>query len=140
MWEKMKGKLGGTSTLVNQAFDRAVKETGAVLDSETANRVKESTKSAIETAKKVSLYLTDLNGDGKFDTEDIKLAAEKAGVAWEKIDPDLKTAMLAGGVAGVGVNFIPFIGQAIAVPAFVATTAYFFLVAKLRGLGKKQEK
>lgn len=140
MWEKMKDKLGGTSALINQAFDRAVKETGAVLDSETSNRVKESTKSAIETAKKVSLYLTDLNGDGKFDTEDIKLAAEKAGVAWDKIDPDLKTAMLAGGVAGVGVNFIPFIGQAIAVPAFVATTAYFFLVAKLRGLGKKQEK
>lgn len=137
MWDKVKGKLGGTGTLVNQAFERAVKETGAALDSETANRIKESTRSAVETAKKVSLYLTDLNGDGKFDSEDIKLAAEKAGIAWDKIDPDLKTAMLAGGVAGVGVNFIPFVGQAIAVPAFVATTAYFFLVAKLRGIGKK---
>jgi hypothetical protein len=137
MWESIKGKLGGTTTLINQAFDRAVRETGAALDSETAARVKASTQSAMETAKKVSLYLTDLNGDGKFDAEDIKIAAEKAGIAWDKIDPDLKTAMLAGGVAGVGVNFIPFVGQAIAVPAFVATTAYFFLVAKLRGLGKK---
>ena len=137
MWDRVKEKVGGTSVLVNQAFERAVKETGAVLDSETANRIKESTKASLETANKVSLYLTDLNGDGKFDTEDIKIAAEKAGIAWDKIDPDLKTAMLAGGVAGVGVNFIPFVGQAIAVPAFVATTVYFFLVAKLRGLGKK---
>ena len=137
MWDFFKAKLGDTTALMNQAFDRAVKETGAALDSETAESIKKSALEALESAKKISLYLTDLNGDGKVDSEDIKLAAEKAGIAWDKIDPDLKTAMLAGGVAGVGVNFIPFVGQAIALPAFVGTTAYFFLVAKLRGLGKK---
>ncbi len=137
MWDFFKAKLGDTTALMNQAFDRAVKETGAALDSETAESIKKSALEALDSAKKISLYLTDLNGDGKVDSEDIKLAAEKAGIAWDKIDPDLKTAMLAGGVAGVGVNFIPFVGQAIALPAFVGTTAYFFLVAKLRGLGKK---
>lgn len=137
MWDFFKAKLGDTTALMNQAFDRAVKETGAALDSETAENIKKSAHEALESAKKISLYLTDLNSDGKVDSEDIKLAAEKAGIAWDKIDPDLKTAMLAGGVAGVGVNFIPLVGQAIAIPAFVGTTAYFFLVAKLRGLGKK---
>ena len=137
MWQKAKKKLSGTSDLATQVFDRAVKETGAVLDSDSAGKIKEATKSAAATARKVSLYLSDLNGDGKFDGDDIKLAAEKAGVAWDKIDPDLKTAMVAGGAAGIGVNFVPFVGQALAVPAFVMTTAYFFLVAKLRNIGKK---
>ena len=137
MWDLFKAKLVDTTVLMNQAFDRAVKETGAALDSETAESIKKSAQDALESVKKISLYLTDLNGDGKLDSEDIKLAAEKAGIAWDKIDPDLKTALLAGGVAGVGVNFIPLVGQAVAVPAFVGTTAYFFLVAKLRGLGKK---
>ena len=136
MWQKIKGRLRESSDIANKAFDRAVKETGAVLDSDTANQIKEKTKAAVSTAKKLSLHLTDLNGDGKFDSEDLKIAAEEAGVAWEKIDPDLKTAMLAGGAAGIGVNFIPIVGQMVAVPAFVGTTAYFFLVAKLRGLKK----
>ena len=137
MWQKIKEKIGGTTSLVDQVFNRAVKETGAALNSETAGQIKEATRSAVASARKISLYLTDLNGDGKFDGEDIKVAAEKAGLAWDKIDPDLKTAMLAGGAAGVGVNFIPFVGQAIAVPAFITTTAYFYLVAKLRSIGKK---
>lgn len=137
MWRKVKEKFTGSTDVVAEVFDRAVKETGAALDSEAAAKLKEATKSAIETARKVSLHLTDLNGDGKFDSEDIKLAAEKAGVAWDKIDPDLKTAMLAGGAAGVGVNFIPLVGQAIAVPAFVFTTAYLYIVAKIRTIGKK---
>lgn len=105
MLQKIKGMFGGSTALVNQMFDRVVKETGTALDSETAAQIKEATKSAIATARKVSLYLTDLNGDGKFDAEDVKLAAEKAGVAWDKIDPDLKSALVAGGAAGIGVNF-----------------------------------
>jgi hypothetical protein len=137
MWQTFKGKFSGSTDVVTQVFNRAVKETGAALDSDAAAKLKEATKSAIETARKVSLHLTDLNGDGKFDSEDIKLGAEKAGVAWDKIDPDLKTAMLAGGAAGVGVNFIPLVGQAIAVPAFVFTTAYLYIVAKIRTIGKK---
>jgi hypothetical protein len=137
MWQKIKNRFSGTSALVDQVFDRIVKETGAVLDSEAANQIKASTQTAIATARKVSINLTDLNGDGKFDSEDIKLAAEKAGIAWDRIDPDIKTAMLAGGVAGIGVNVIPFVGQAIAVPTFVGTTAYFYVIAKLRSIGRK---
>ncbi|GEM_PF-3713242 len=137
MWNRIKGMAGGTSALLNQVFDRAVRETGAVLDSEAANQLKASTQTAIATAKKVSVNLTDLNGDGQFNSEDIKLAAEKAGIAWDKIDPDIKSAMLAGGAAGIGVNFIPFVGQAIAIPTFVGTTAYFYVIAKLRGIGRK---
>ncbi len=137
MWKQVKEKFGGSTALVNRIYERAVIETGTDVDSDAADRIKAATRSTIATARKISLYLTDVNGDGKFDAEDIKLAAEKAGVAWDKIDPDVKTALLAGGVAGIGVNFIPFVGQAIAVPAFVATSAYFYLVAKLRGIGKK---
>lgn len=137
MWNEIKEKFGGSTALVTQVYERAIKETGAAVDSEAAGKIKEATRTAITTARKISLYLTDVNGDGKFDGEDIKLAAEKAGVAWDKIDPDLKTALLAGGAAGIGVNFIPFVGQAITVPAFVGTSAYFYLVAKLRGIGKK---
>ena len=128
-WIK-KGALD-TTAIVNKAFDKAVKTTGAALDSETAQRLKKSTVSAMSTASEIAKNMSDLNGDGKVDAEDLKVAAEKAGVAWNSIDPDLKTALVAGGVAGAGVNFIPFIGQAIAIPTFIGTTAYFFLVAKL---------
>lgn len=136
MLNKIKEKIGDTTALVNAAFDKAVKETGAVLDSDTATALKEKTVSAMGTAKRIAVNIGDLNGDGKFDTEDLKVAAQKAGIAWDSIDPDLKAALLAGGVAGVGVNMVPLVGQAIAIPAFVATTAYFFLVAKLRKIGK----
>lgn len=137
MLERMRKGATDTSVIVNAAFEKAVKQTGAALDSETAQRLKENTKSAMVTAGSIAKNMSDLNGDGKVDGEDLKLAAEKAGVAWESIDPDLKTALLAGGVAGVGVNIVPFVGQAIAVPAFIGTTAYFFLVAKLNNLKKQ---
>lgn len=131
-WLK-KGAMG-TTEIVNAAFDKAVKQTGAALDSDTAKWLKESTVSAMTTAGDIARNMSDLNGDGKVDSEDLKLAAEKAGVAWDSIDPDLKTALLAGGAAGIGVNIIPFVGQAIAIPAFIGTTAYFYLVAKLTKL------
>lgn len=126
-----------TTVVVNKAFSKAVKQTGAVLDSETAQKLKVSTISAMGTAREIATNLSDLNGDGKVDADDIKLAAEKAGIAWNSIDPDLKTALVAGGVAGVGVNVVPILGQAIAIPTFIGTTAYFYLVAKLNGLKKK---
>lgn len=137
MLEWMKKSATDTTVIVNKAFDKAVKQTGAALDSETANRLKETTVAAMSTASEIAKNLSDLNGDGKVDVEDLKLAAEKAGIAWNSIDPDLKTALVAGGVAGVSVNFIPILGQMIAVPAFVGTTAYFYLVAKLASLKKK---
>lgn len=129
-------RLSGTSAIVERGFQRAVKQTGVALDSDTAKDLKKRTLAAVDTIQQISKNLVDVNGDGKFDAEDIKLAAEKAGIVWDKIDPDLKTALVAGGVAGVGVNFIPLVGQLIAFPAFVATSAYFFLVAKLTKLRK----
>jgi hypothetical protein len=132
-------KKGATdsSTIVNAAFNKAVKQTGAVLDSETAKSLKDNAISAMGTASSIAKNMTDLNGDGKVDAEDLKIAAQKAGIAWDSIDGDLKTALVAGGIAGVGVNVIPFVGQAIAIPTFIGTTAYFYLVAKLNNLKKK---
>ena len=134
MLTRIKDGASGTTLIINKAFKKAVEKTGAVVDSDTAKSLKQSTLSAAETAGKIGKNLTDLNGDGKVDVDDLKLAAEKAGIAWNKIDPDIKTALVAGGTAGVAVNFIPFVGQLIAVPAFVGTTAYFFLIAKLTKL------
>lgn len=134
---KITSKSMDYSKVVNAAFDKAVKATGTALESETAEQIKTQTVNAMKTAGKIAKGISDLNGDGKVDVEDLKLAAEKAGLAWDKIDPDLKTAMIAGGVAGIGVNVIPFVGQMVAVPAFVGTTAYFYLVAKLNGIKKK---
>ena len=133
----LKNGADSTSTIVNKAYNKAVKQTGVVLDSETAQKLKDSTISAMGTAGSIAKNMTDLNGDGKIDAEDLKVAAQKAGVAWDSIDPDLKTSLVAGGVAGVGVNVIPFVGQAIAIPAFIGTTAYFYLVTKLGKLRKK---
>lgn len=132
-------RFNGTTKAINIAFSKAIEQTGAIVDGVTANALKQSALSAVQTAKKIGKYLTDVNGDGKVDAEDIKAAAEKAGIAWNKIDPDLKTALVAGGAAGIGINFIPLVGQALAVPAFAVTTAYFFLVAKLRSIGKRDQ-
>ncbi|MBN8190439.1 hypothetical protein JF540_27820 [Salipiger thiooxidans] len=133
----MKAKAKDTTVIVEKAFDKAVKQTGVALDSETAQKLKATTIAAMSTAKEIATNMSDLNGDGKIDAEDLKIAAEKAGIAWNSIDPDLRGALIAGGVAGVGVNIIPFIGQAIAIPTFIATTAYFFLMTKLNNLKKK---
>ena len=128
-------RLNGTTAVVNAAFQKAAEKTGEVVDGEAANAMKHAAVGAAQTARKIAKYLTDVNGDGKVDAEDIKAAAEKAGIAWNKIDPDLKSALVAGGAAGLGVNFVPLVGQALTVPAFAVTTAYFFLVAKLRSIG-----
>ena len=135
---RLRKLTSSTGVMVNSAFDKAVKQTGALVDGETAKTLKESAIAAARTSRQIAKNLGDLNSDGKVDIDDLKLAAQKAGIVWEKIDPDLKSAMLAGGMAGVGVNFIPFVGQALAVPAFAATTAYFFLVAKLTAIKRKE--
>ncbi|MCG6560788.1 hypothetical protein MB818_21520 [Ruegeria sp. 1NDH52C] len=70
-----------TTEIVNVAFNKAVMQTGAALDSETAKWLKESTLSAMATAGDIAKNMSDLNGDGKIDSEDLKLAANKAGVA-----------------------------------------------------------
>ena len=89
-------------------------------------------------ALSISKNLADLNRDGKVDKEDLKYAAEKAGLVWDKIDSDLKEALLLGGVAGIGVTAVPFIGGFIAVPTFVGTTAIFFVRAKIAALSIKK--
>lgn len=139
MLKALLGWFDGSTKVVNAAFRKAMEQTGAVVDSHTAKSLKTSAISATQTAKKIGKYLSDVNGDGKVDAEDIKAAAEKAGIVWNKIDPDLKSAMVAGGAARIGINFVPFVGQALAVPAFAVTTAYFFLVAKLRSIGKRDQ-
>tara|TARA_B110000879_G_C10931136_1_gene415994 strand:- start:166 stop:579 length:414 start_codon:yes stop_codon:yes gene_type:complete len=136
MLNKIRDRSINYSKLVNGAFEKAVKKTGAIIESENAQKIKEQTISSMKTAAEIAKNIGDLNNDGKVDKEDIKVAAEKAGIAWDKIDPALKSALIAGGVAGIGVNTIPLIGQALAVPTFVGTTAYFFLVAKLNNLKK----
>lgn len=122
---------------VELAFTKAVEKTGAVLNGEEAKKLKESALVAYDQAKDICKNLADVNGDGKFDADDLKAAAEKAGLAWDKFDPDLKEALLAGGVAAVTLLLVPVVGHALAIPIFAATTAYFFLFAKLKRLNKK---
>lgn len=131
MFEWLKTGTKDTTGIVNRAFDKAVEKTGAVVESEKAQHLKTSTVSAMTAAGEIAKNMSDINEDGKFDSEDVRLAAEKAGIAWVGLDPDLRKALIAGGVAGVGVNIVPILGQAIAIPTFVGTTAYFYLVAKL---------
>ena len=127
----LKSKSLDYGKLVNVAFDKALKKTGAVVESDVAQKIKAQTIAAMKTAAEIAKNVSDINGDGKVDAEDLKIAAQKAGIAWDKIDPELKTALLAGGAAGVGVNVIPFIGQAMAVPTFIGATAYVFVMGKL---------
>ena len=137
MLSNLKGITGNINKTVDRVYAKAVKKTGAVVDGETASLLKVKTLEAVSTASAIGRNIGDLNGDGKIDVEDLKVAAERAGIVWEKIDPDLKTALAAGGLAGIGVNVIPLVGQTIAVPTFAVTTAYVFLIAKLTGFKKK---
>ena len=134
---KLKSKSLDYGKLVNIAFDKAVKKTGAVVESDVAQKIKTQTIAAMKTAGAIGKNMSDLNSDGKVDVEDLKIAAQKAGIAWDKIDQELKTALLAGGAAGIGVNVIPLVGQAMAVPTFIGATAYVFVMGKLSKLKQK---
>ena len=83
-WIK-KGALD-TTAIVNKAFDKAVKTTGAALDSETAQRLKKSTVSAMSTASEIAKNMSDLNGDGKVDAEDLKVAVASRTVVWLSLE------------------------------------------------------
>ena len=132
----IKKSTTGTAVIVNKVFDETVKKSGLVLNSDATKKIKETTIAAMATAGSIAKNISDLNKDGKVDAEDLKIAAEKAGVVWSSIDPDLKTAMLTGGVAGLGINSVPVFGNMAAVPTFVGTTAYFFVKLKLKKLEK----
>jgi hypothetical protein len=137
MPSKLKDDLNATIKAVDALFKKAVAATGAVLDSETAKALKEKTIEVYKSAIEIGKHLVDLNGDGKLDEADVKLAAEKIGIAWDKIDPDLRTSLVAGAVAAAALLLIPGVGQFLALPAFAAVTAYLFLVAKLKAMNKK---
>lgn len=137
MLENLKDQLAIASEAVEVAFKKGVEATGAVISGEEAQKLKKKAIDAYNQAELICRNLADVNGDGKFDAEDLKAAAEKAGLVWDKFDPDLKEALLAGGVASVVLLLVPFFGHILAVPVFAATTAYFFLFAKLKKIGKK---
>lgn len=109
-----------------------------LLNIETAQNLKVSTISALGTAGSIAQNTTELNGDGKIGADDPKIAAQKAGVAWVSIGPDLKVALASvRGCPSVGVIVIPSGGQAIAIPSFIGTTAYSYLIGKPNNLKKK---
>ena len=136
-WLSSKTKSAGA--VVNKVFDAAVKETGAVIDSDSANAIKAKTAELVGIAKKITTNIADVNGDGKIDKEDIKAAAKKAGIAWDKLDPEFKTALLAGGVVGIAANTIPLVGTALMLPTFAVTTALFYVKAKLNKLSRQTQ-
>ena len=109
-----------------------------MLDSDAIQKLKEQTKNAVKTSIAVCKNLGDVNGDGKIDREDVKSALEKAGYVWDKVDSDLKEALLIGGVAAFGVNAVPLIGQALAIPTFAGATAVFFVRAKISAISVKK--
>ena len=135
---KLKSSLINTTDIATKAIESVLKESNAMLDSDAIQKLKEQTKNAVKTSIAVCKNLGDVNGDGKIDREDVKSALEKAGYVWDKVDSDLKEALLIGGVAAFGVNAVPLIGQALAIPTFAGATAVFFVRAKISAISVKK--
>ena len=135
---KLKSSLINTTDIATKAIESVSKESNAMLDSDAIQKLKEQTKNAVKTSIAVCKNLGDVNGDGKIDKEDVKSALEKAGYVWDKVDSDLKEALLIGGVAAFGVNAVPLIGQALAIPTFAGATAVFFVRAKISAISVKK--
>ncbi len=138
MVSKLKSSLTSTTDIATKAIERVSKETNTKLDSDTVQKLKESTKNVVKIATAVAKNLGDVNGDGKVDRDDVKYALEKAGYVWDKVDSDLKEALLIGGVAALGANTVPLVGQALAVPTFVGATAVFFVQTKISAISVKK--
>jgi len=138
MVSKLKSSLTSTTDIATKAIERVSKETNTKLDSDTVQKLKESTKNVVKIATAVAKNLGDVNGDGKVDRDDVKYALEKAGYVWDKVDSDLKEALLIGGVAALGLNTVPLVGQALAVPTFVGATAVFFVQTKISAISVKK--
>ena len=135
---KLKSSLINTTDIATKAIESVSKESNAMLDSDAIQKLKEQTKNAVKTSIAVCKNLGDVNGDGKIDREDVKFALEKAGYVWDKVDSDLKEALLIGGVAAFGINAIPVVGQALAIPTFAGATAVFFVRAKISAISVKK--
>jgi hypothetical protein len=138
MASKLKSSLTSTTDIATKAIERVSKETNTKLDSDTVQKLKESTKNVVKIATAVAKNLGDVNGDGKVDRDDVKYALEKAGYVWDKVDSDLKEALLIGGVAALGANTVPLVGQALAAPTFVGATAVFFVQTKISAISVKK--
>ena len=135
--DEVSSRFGTASSAIDEALRKAIKTTGAVVDSETISALKTKAVSVYDSAIRIGRSLGDLNKDGKVDEEDLKIAAAKIGIAWDSVDPELKSALVAGAVASGLAFMIPFVGQALALPVFVGATAYFFLVGKLSAMKRK---
>ena len=68
--------------------------------------VAENIKSTASFVWELCTNMADVNGDGKVDKEDLDIALAKIGSSWKALDPDLKTALLAGVAAGVGTELM----------------------------------
>ena len=119
--------------IIGKALDRAANEENVQLNEEKRNAILEGAKDALKTVRDISKSLADVNGDGKVDIEDIKLATEKAGYAWNKLSPELREAMTVGGAASIGAAAVPFIGTALMLPTFLMGTSVWYLRNKLKG-------
>ena len=135
---KLKTTFTSTTDIAAKAIEVASRQSSAILDSDTSQKLKEQTKNVVKIATAVAKNLGDVNGDGKVDRDDVKYALEKAGYVWDKVDSDLKEALLIGGVAALGVNTVPLVGQALAVPTFVGATAVFFVQTKISAISVKK--
>jgi len=135
---KLKLSVSSASSIANNAIEKVSNEFGTTLDDKATQKLKQQTINVFRVAASVARNLGDLNNDGKVDRDDIKYALEKAGFVWDKIDSDLKEALLIGGVAAFGVNAVPIIGTFAAVPTFAGATAIFFVRAKIAAVSVKK--
>ena len=135
---KLKTTFTSTTDIAAKAIEVASRQSSAILDSDTSQKLKEQTKNVVKIATAVAKNLGDVNGDGKVDRDDVKYALEKAGYVWDKVDSDLKEALLIGGVAALGANTVPLVGQALAAPTFVGATAVFFVQTKISAISVKK--
>lgn len=138
MVSKFKTTFTSTTDITTKAIEVASRQSNAILDSDTSQKLKEQTKNVVKIATAVGRNLGDINRDGKVDRDDVKYALEKAGYVWDKVDSDLKEALLIGGVVALGANTVPLVGQALAVPTFVGATAVFFVQTKISAISVKK--
>ena len=117
---------------VDSMYNKVAAEINVKADSVKKAEITSKTKELMQAAFSIAKNLCDLNGDGKIDEKDLKFAAEKAGIVWDKLDPEFKKAFLLGGAVGVATNVVPLIGSFVAVPLFVVSTCMFYIKFKLQ--------
>ena len=135
---KVSLKFSNAQSIASKTIEKVTKETGTILDDDIKKQLKQQTLDVVKVALSVAKNLADLNSDGKVDKDDLKYALNKVGLVWDKIDSDLKEALLLGGVASFGVSAVPFFGKFLAIPTFAGATAIFFVRAKVAAISVKK--